>query len=153
GDEAGEPATDFVGLEDPPVLRSAVPGRTFRLKSSTIGSLNPGSPILFRDLIVGQVLGWDVGEMARDVTMFPFVRGPYDRYVHDKTVFWSASGASLQLGGNGLKLQLESLRALVLGGVAFETPDKAVDSPAADASHEFVLYKDRDAADAATYDR
>jgi paraquat-inducible protein B len=151
--DGGTPMTDFVGLEDPPVLHSSVPGHTFQLRSPRIGSLNPGSPVFFRDLEVGQVLGWDIGTMAKDVTIQVFVRAPYDRYVHDRTVFWNASGASIQLGGNGIRLQLESLRALVLGGVAFETPDKAVDTPSATENHEFVLLADKDAADVATYDR
>ena len=150
--EGGEPMTDFIGLEDPPVLHSAVPGHTFRLTAPRIGSLNPGSPIFFRDLEVGEVLGWDLGEMARDVTIHAFVRAPYDRYVHDRTVFWNASGASVVLGGNGLRLQLESLRALVLGGIAFETPDNAPDSPVAIENHPFALYADHDAADTASYD-
>jgi paraquat-inducible protein B len=153
GAEGGTPETHFVGLEDPPVLHSSVPGHTFRLKAATVGSLNPGSPILFRDLEVGEVLGWDVGAMAREVSIHAFVRDPYAQYVHEKSVFWNASGASLQLGSAGVKLQLESLRALVLGGVAFDTPDKAVDSPVAREDHEFKLYTDHDAADAATYDR
>src|SRR5271165_4072026 len=151
--EGGEPVTDFVGLEDPPVLHSSVPGHTFRLKAPRIGSLNPGSPIFFRDLTVGEVLGWDLGEMANDVTIHAFVRAPYDRYVHDKTLFWNASGASIQLGGNGLRLQLESLRAVVLGGIAFETPDRSRGSPVAKENHEFALYEDHDAADTASYDR
>jgi paraquat-inducible protein B len=150
--EGGEPMTDFTGLEDPPVLHSSVPGHTFRLTAPRIGSLNPGSPIFFRDLEVGEVLGWDVGRMAKDVTIHAFVRTPYDRYVHDRSVFWTASGASVELGSNGLRLQLESLRALVLGGIAFDTPDNALASPVADENHPFVLYADRDAADTASYD-
>jgi paraquat-inducible protein B len=153
GGEDATRVTDFIGLEDPPVLRSSVPGHTFKLTAATIGSLNIGSPILFRDLEVGEVLGWDIGAMARDVTVHAFVRAPYDQYVHDKTVFWNASGASLQLGGNGVRLQLESLRAVVLGGVGFDTPEKAVDTPASAEDHQFVLYGDRDAAEAASYDR
>jgi paraquat-inducible protein B len=151
--EGGTPETNFIGLEDPPVLRSSIPGHTFRLTTPRIGSLNPGSPILFRDLVVGEVLGWDVGEMAKDVIVQAFVRAPYDRYVHDKTVFWNASGASVQLGANGLRLQLESLRALVLGGIAFDTPEKVLNSPVAQQSHEFVLYSDQEAAETSTYDR
>ena len=151
--DGGEPKRDFAGLEDPPILHSAVPGHSFRLKSSRIGSLNPGSPILFRDLAVGEVLGWDVGEMANDVIIHAFVRAPYDRYVHDRTVFWNASGASVQLGGTGLKLELESLRALVLGGIAFETPDDATASPSAQENHEFNLFADHTSAEAATYNR
>jgi paraquat-inducible protein B len=151
--DGGEPLTEFIGLEDPPVLHSSVPGHTFRLTAPRIGSLNPGSPVIFRDLEVGEVLGWDLGEMAKDVTIHAFVRAPYDRYVHDKTVFWDASGATLKLGGNGIQLQVESLRAVVLGGITFDTSDKALNSPVADEDHPFVLYADRDAADTATYDR
>jgi paraquat-inducible protein B len=79
------------------------------------------------------------------------VRAPYDRYVHERSVFWNASGASVQLGGNGIRVELDSLRALVLGGIAFETPDRAAASPVADENHEFALYTDHDAADAASY--
>ena len=78
---------------------------------------------MFRDLEVGEILGWDVGEMARKITVHAFVREPFDRYVHDNSRFWNASGAKIQLGANGLEVQVESLRAVVLGGIAFETPD------------------------------
>jgi paraquat-inducible protein B len=150
--EGGDPTTDFIGLEIPPVLHSSVPGHTFRLTAPRIGSLNPGSPIFFRDLEVGEVLGWDIGEMAKDVTIHAFVRAPYDRYVHERSIFWNASGASVVLGGNGLQLKVESLRALVLGGLAFETPDNALNSPVAKENQPFVLYADRDAADSANYE-
>ncbi len=150
--DGGVQTTDFIGLEDPPVLHSSVPGHAFRLTAPRIGSLNPGSPIFFRDLEVGEVLGWDVGQMAKDVTIHAFVRTPYDRYVHDRSIFWNASGASVELGGNGLQLKLESLRALLLGGIAFETPDKALSSPVAEENQTFALYPDRDAADASGYD-
>ncbi len=149
----GKSMTAFTGLEDPPVLRSEVPGHSFRLKTPRIGSLNAGSPILFRDLIVGEVLGWDVSEMATEVTIHVFVRAPYDRYVHDRTVFWNASGASIQLGGGGLKLELESLRALVLGGIAFDTPAKAAAAPPSREDAEFLLQPDRQTAEAAMFDR
>ena len=119
----GEPQTDFVGLENPPVLQSDVPGRTFLLEANRIGSLNLGSPIMFRDLEAGEILGWDVGEMARNITIHAFVRAPFDKYVHDNSHFWNASGATVQLGANGLQFQVELLRAVVLGGIAFDTPD------------------------------
>lgn len=151
--DGGDPMTAFIGLEDPPVLRSAIPGSTFRLKARRVGSLNPGSPILFRDLTVGEILGWDIGEMAKEVTIHAFVRAPFDRYVHEKTVFWNAAGASVQFGGTGLRVELESLRTLVMGGVAFDTPDRGADSPVATEKHEFVLHTTRDAADTATFGR
>ena len=117
------------------MLQSDVPGRTFLLQAKRIGSLNLGSPILFRDLEVGEILGWDVGEMARDITVHVFVRAPFDQYVHDNSRFWNASGASVQLGANGVQFKVESLRAVVLGGVAFETPDDPKSTAESQADH------------------
>jgi paraquat-inducible protein B len=151
--EGGEPKREFVGLENPPVLQSDVPGRTFLLQAKRIGSLNLGSPILFRDLEVGEVLGWDVGEMAREITIHVFVREPFDKYVRDNSRFWNASGAKVQLGANGIQLQVESLRAVVLGGIAFETPDDSRITQESKADHPFPLYDDEDAADSSTYKR
>jgi paraquat-inducible protein B len=149
----GNPHRHFTGLEDPPVLQANVPGRTFLLKASRLGSISMGSPIYFRDLVAGEVLGWDFADMARSVTIRAFVRAPFDSYVQDQTRFWNASGLSVKLAGAGVQVQLESLQALLLGGIAFETP--AVDShaPSTAADHVFPLFADRDDAIAASYSR
>src|SRR5271169_1939079 len=128
---AGKSETKFVGREDPPVLGAHVPGRTFLLKSKRIGAVSVGSPIFFRDLSVGEVLGWDIADMAEYVTIHAFVRAPYDSYVHDQTRFWNASGVSIKLGGTGVEVQLESLKALLLGGIAFETPEQETNAKVA----------------------
>ncbi len=151
--KGGEPKRDFVGLENPPVLQSDVPGRTFLLHAVHIGSLNLGSPIMFRDLEVGEVLGWDVGEMARNITIHAFVRKPFDQYVHDSSRFWNASGATVKLGASGLQLKVQSLRALVLGGIGFETPDQPGHDQESPPNHAFQLYDDEDAADSSTFKR
>ena len=151
--EGGEAKRAFAGLENPPVLQSDVPGRTFLLEASRIGSISLGSPIMFRDLEVGEVLGWDVGEMARSIVVHAFVREPFDKYVHDNSRFWNASGAKVRLGTNGLELQLESLRAVVLGGIAFETPDDPKAAEESQAGHAFTLYQSQDAADSSNFKR
>lgn len=151
--EGGKPQRDFVGLENPPVLQSDVPGRTFLLEAKRIASLNLGSPIMFRDLEVGEILGWDVGEMARDITVHAFVREPFDKYVHDNSRFWNASGAKVQLGANGLEVQVESLRAVILGAIAFETPDDLKAAVESDVDHQFQLFDSEDAAEASVFKR
>jgi paraquat-inducible protein B len=151
--EGGEPKRDFVGLENPPVLQSDVPGRTFLLQAKRIGSLNLGSPVLFRDLEVGEILGWDIGEMAREITIHVFVREPFDKYVHDNSRFWNASGAKVQLGANGLQLQVQSLRAVVLGGIAFETPDDPAVTQESPTDQPFKLFANEDEADNSTFKR
>lgn len=151
--KAGKAQHDFVGREDPPVLGAHVPGRTFLLKSKHIGSVSVGSPIFFRDLNVGEVLGWDIADMAEYVTIHAFVRAPYDKYVNEETRFWNASGVSIKLGGTGIDVQMASLKALLLGGVAFETPTADVQMAETSENHVFPLFADREAAVAASYTR
>ena len=60
----------------------------------------------------------------------------------------------MKLGAGGVELQLESLRAILLGGIAFDTPEDAGPVTARSAAgHEFPLFADRDAANAASYSR
>ncbi len=149
----GEPERHYTGLENPPVLQSDVPGRTFLLQARRLGSLTLGSPIFYRDLDVGVVLGWDIGEMARNVTVHAFVRAPFDEYVRRGSRFWNASGASVSVGASGVQLNVESLRAVLFGGIAFATPEAALKSPLAKEGESFPLYADREAAAASSYRR
>jgi paraquat-inducible protein B len=91
--------------------------------------------------------------MAQSVTIHAFVRAPYDSYVHDESRFWDASGLAVKLGGAGVEVQVESLRALLLGGVAFDTPPTETNAAISSEKHIFPLFADRDAANAASYSR
>ncbi len=154
GATAGKSERSFTGREDPPILTEHVPGHVFLLKAQRLGSISLGSPVYFRDQNVGEVLGWDVAHMAEYVTIHAFVRAPYDDYVSDDTRFWNASGLSIKLAGTGLEIQLESLKALLLGGIAFEPPEIGgkVQQVSAE-NHVFPLFADHDAAQAASYTR
>src|SRR5262252_3349234 len=153
GQTAGKPQHEFVGQEDPPILSANVPGHTFMLKAKRLGSISLGSPVFYRDLNVGEVLGWDIADMAEYVTIRAFVRAPYDGYVHDQTRFWNASGVSVKLAGAGVEVQMESLKALLLGGIAFETPAAEIHTANTAENHVFPLFADRDAANNASYTR
>jgi paraquat-inducible protein B len=153
GEIGGKAQHKFVGQEDPPILQANVPGHTFTLTAKRLGSISVGSPVFYRDLNVGEVLGWDVAHMAKSVTIRAFVRAPYDSYVHDETRFWNASGVSIKLGGTGIEVQLESLKALLLGGIAFDTPAAEIGTPITAENHVFPLFADRDTADNASYTR
>ena len=77
--EKGSPKRDFIGEQDPPVLTAWTKGTTFMLDSKRLGSISLGSPIFFRDIEVGTVLGWDIGDLANRVTIHAFVRAPFDK--------------------------------------------------------------------------
>jgi paraquat-inducible protein B len=153
GQAGGKAQQKFVGQEDPPILQANIPGHTFLLKAERLGSISVGSPVFFRDLSVGEVLGWDIADMAEYVTIRAFVRAPYDSYVHDETRFWNASGVSVKLAGAGIDVQMESLKALILGGIAFETPTAEKPTQISLENHVFPLFRDRDRANAASYTR
>jgi len=141
----------FTGLEDPPVVRADVPGTEFLLTADRIGSVGPGSPIYFRDVQVGQVMGFDSTDLGAGVTIHAFIRAPYDRQVYAGTRFWSAAGISLTTGPQGFKLQFESLEAVLAGGIAFDTPATARTGGPAEAGTAFPLYKDQQSVDEAQY--
>jgi paraquat-inducible protein B len=113
---------DFVALEVPPILTDGIPGRTFVLKTPTLGSLDVGTQVYFRRLVVGEVVAYDLDKNGKDISINVFIHAPYDKYVNANTRFWNASGIDLTLGPNGVQLQTESVVAVVAGGIAFESP-------------------------------
>jgi paraquat-inducible protein B len=147
----GSSARAFTGLEDPPVVRADVPGTEFLLTADRIGSVGPGSPIYFRDVMVGQVMGFDSSNLAVGVKIHAFVRAPFDRQVYAGTRFWNAAGISLTTGPQGFKLQLESLAAVLAGGIAFDTPGTARTGDPAKPGTAFKLFKDQTGAEEAEY--
>jgi paraquat-inducible protein B len=94
--EPGVAKRDFIGKTDPPVLQAWTKGTTFMLDSKRLGSISLGSPIFFRDLEVGTVLGWDIGDLASRVTIHAF-RARTLRSVRARdSSFWNASGVSIR---------------------------------------------------------
>ncbi|MBM3646497.1 MAG: MCE family protein [Alphaproteobacteria bacterium] len=150
--EPGQLKRDFVGQQDPPVLQAWAKGTTYRLETKRLGSISLGSPIFFRDIEVGTVLGWDLGDLASRVTIHAFVRAPYDQYVRVDSSFWNASGLSMKLNAEGIAVQMESLRALLLGGIAFDSPRDS-GQPVAAAKRQFPLYASFEAAKSAGFGR
>ncbi len=149
GGRDGEAKTNFVGLEQPPGVRSGEPGRTFVLKADRIGSLGPGAPVFYRDVTVGEVLGYDLGGGVGPVTIRVFVRAPFDGFVRAGSVFWNASGLSVQIGADGVRVELASLQAVLNGGVAFSNPQEGTNPASAD--EVFTLYPSNSEAVAAGY--
>ncbi len=149
----GEPRRMFEGLDDPPAVRSDEPGTTYQLKAPRIGGITSGSPVLYRDVVVGEVLRWEFGPQGQGFVITIFVRRPYDGFVHQGTQFWNSSGVSLDLGADGVTLRLGSLQALLTGAVAFDTDGDARATPGSAPGAAFQLYHDQAAAAAAGYRR
>ncbi|MGH8755394.1 MAG: intermembrane transport protein PqiB, partial [Burkholderiales bacterium] len=128
---------DFIGLEEPPVIATDVPGRQFVLRANTLGSLNIGVPVFFRRLQVGQVTAHELDKDGKGVTLKVFVNAPYDQYVNGNTRFWNASGIDITLDATGFKVNTESLVSIVIGGIAFQTLAEDAALPPAEADAVF----------------
>lgn len=142
---AGESTREFVGLEKPPVVTSGKPGRYFRLRAQELGSIEVGSPVYYRWLQVGRVVGYELSPTGESVDVQIFVESPHDARIRSTTRFWNASGFDATLRPDGLAIDTPSLASFLLGGIAFETP--ATVSVAGDVSPDMVfeLYPNKQA--------
>ena len=120
-DREGTPVTRFTGLEQPPFITGNMRGVQFTLAASSAGTIEPGAPIIYKGVSVGVI---DRPRLTADgsaVTARAFVRAPYDQLVTDATRFWGVSGVSVNLGLDGVSIEVANLSALVQGGITFDT--------------------------------
>ncbi|HZX71993.1 MAG TPA: MlaD family protein [Rhodanobacter sp.] len=144
--ESNQPEDEFTGLESPPSVNHGALGRSFVLHSSDLGSLDIGSPVYYRRIQVGRVASFALDKGGQGVSLQIFIDAPNDRFVTTSSRFWNASGVDLSLGANGLKLNTQSLAAVLAGGVAFQDPPGPHDSTAAPEDTSFKLFGDRETA-------
>jgi paraquat-inducible protein B len=135
----------FTALDVPPII-TGQPGRQFVLNANDLGSLTIGSPIYYRRLPVGQVIAYDLAADGKSVQIKVFVNVPYDKYVTSETRFWNASGLDVSVNANGVDVHTESVAALLVGGLAFDTPSFSSQAAGAAANSVFTLYRDRSTA-------
>jgi paraquat-inducible protein B len=134
---------EFRGLEVPPVDTEGLPGHEYVLHAHDAGSLQVGSPVLFRRVDAGKVIAYRIDPDGSGVTLRIFIDSPYERFVTTAVRFWHASGIDLTLDTAGLKLQTQSAVAVLEGGLAFETPPDSTLAPPAPAGTQFELFSDR----------
>ncbi len=135
----GAPQSEFVGLENAPVGLEEK-GLKINIISNRLGSLRPGSPVYYRGVEVGTIQQCDLGSNADTVTMQVLIKQRYAKLVRSGSKFWNVSGLDVRLGLlHGLEVDMESLRSLASGGIAFATPDDTKNPPAKDGS-AFPLY-------------
>lgn len=121
---------DFEGLEQPPEISSERPGSRYTLRADDLGWLDIGSPVYYRRIQVGQVIGYNLDESGDAVNVQIFIDAPHDRHVTSDARFWNASGVNFSLDADGLSVQTGSLTSILAGGVAFAPADEFDTDPA-----------------------
>lgn len=151
GKDSSKKATKlhFEGLEVPPAVTHDRAGKRFKLRASDLGSLDIGSPVYFRRINVGRVIGYALDETGKAVNVEVFVDAPNDKFVTQGSRFWNASGVDFSVNADGLKVRTQSLVSMAVGGVAFEPVLTTRDSgKQAQADAQFDLYATEAAAKA-----
>lgn len=146
----GESQRVFEGLEVPPVVTASARGNLFTLVAPSLGSLAEGSPVMHRGIEVGRVVGYHLRADDR-VAIQVFVDAPHDAMVVAGTRFWNTSGLRVSVDGSGMHLDTDSLTSMLLGGVAFGTPQRERGVGAA--LDEYRLFSDRRSALAPVFQR
>jgi paraquat-inducible protein B len=86
------------------------------------------------------VTATDLSTDATAALVQVFIAQRYERLVRIGSRFWMVSGVDVNFGlFRGLEINIESLRTLVAGGIAFATPDDAA-APSAKDGTFFLLH-------------
>ncbi len=130
---------EFTALEEAPAPAAVEEGGLeLRLEADQRSGLSAGAQLTFRGVPVGTVLATRLASDATGIEIDAYVQRDYAGLVRTNTRFWRTGGLSVNLAlTGGLSVEVDSLRQLVVGGIAFATPN-APGAPALDGA-EFEL--------------
>jgi paraquat-inducible protein B len=128
----GKATTKFTGVEHSPVALDPN-GLTVVLLASEANSLRAGVPVYYRGLEVGIVKDAQLSTNATAVEITCVIRRRYAALVRAESRFWNVTGLDVRIGlFRGAEVNVESLKSLLIGGIAFATPDNFKSEPAHD---------------------
>ena len=145
GEKGNPPARNFVARSKAPPLDLGAPGLHLVLFTDQLGSIEVGSPVLYKQIKVGSVQSYQLGRDNRQVVLGVHIEPDYVHLVNTSTRFWNASGITLKGGLSGVEVKSESLQTLLAGGIAFETPDLQATRSNRQVQR-FALHADRESA-------
>jgi paraquat-inducible protein B len=110
------------------------------LEVEELGSLKQGTPVLFRDIQVGEIEGHRLKKDNTGVRVDLLIYGKYASLVRENSRFWNVSGITVDASlSSGVRIRAESLVTIHEGGIAFETPFGDISEPAKNGTI-FTLY-------------
>lgn len=136
---------EFEGLEKPPEVVSTRAGSRFTLKASELGAFEVGSPVYYRRIEVGRVIGYALEDSGASVGIQVFIDAPHDRLVTRDARFWNASGLQASVGADGFNMEAVSLASIVAGAISF-APGGEDDTARAEPEAVFKLARSKEEA-------
>jgi paraquat-inducible protein B len=132
--EDKEEKKEFNGMSEAP--RPYEPGERFVLTTPKLGHIQDGAAVYYKNIPVGSVQEIQLAKEADHVDVHIVVWTRYAELVRQNSKFWVASGFDFK-GGlfSGAELKLDSMKALISGGINFATPEKNTGVQAKSGTH------------------
>ena len=93
-------------------------GLHFQLRSQSPGNLQIGAPILYSDIQIGHIAGFQFAKDNRSVLIDCFIELKYKAFVTTTSRFYIVSGLKISGSLNGFELKMGSLESVFKGGIA-----------------------------------
>jgi paraquat-inducible protein B len=154
----GEVTRSFRGLKEPPVVVDLSKGVRLRLEAKDRGSIQVGSPVYYRKLKAGSVIGYGLSEDGKFVYIDVFIKEPFSKLIVKRTKFWESSGIRADIGSEGVEIETESLTSILAGGISFGNFSNSASDFISSEKREkvksgthFILYRDKKSAKRVKY--
>ncbi|MBB1274702.1 MCE family protein [Psychromonas sp. SR45-3] len=105
------------------------------LRSKSAASINVGTPIFYKKIQVGEVARVRIDKSGQFINIQIFIESKYSHLVKQQSRFWNISGLNANLSRAGIDFKLDSLTALIAGGITFNSP-AASSPPEADKQYQ-----------------
>ncbi len=98
-------------------------GTYYRLRASDLHALDPGAPVLFKHIQVGEVAKYTLNK-DNSVDLVFIIYDEFEHLINDRCVFWNYSGLNLKVTPAAVSVSTDSLKAILSGGIAFDYPQR-----------------------------
>ncbi len=116
----------FIGYKEKPLKKQSADGFNIHLTASRLGSIKVGDGVYYRQIKVGEVVGYELADTSDQILIHLTIRERFRPLLRENSRFWNASGISMDINLFGSsKIRTESVESVLSGGIAFATPDNA----------------------------
>ncbi|QFU23109.1 MCE family protein [Shewanella eurypsychrophilus] len=132
----GKFQSSFEAETNAPIMLPETDGLIIELTSDTLGSLDVGSQIFYRQIPVGKVISYRL-EGSNQILLSAFIQKQYAHLVKTDSQFWNVSGLTIDASLSGIQIKSESLSTILAGGLSFSSSDE---SQRAKNGHSYHVY-------------
>lgn len=139
----GETADEFVAESEGPMAQMDEGDILVHLLADNLESISAGASVNYRKIPVGSISDYRFREDLQKVEIDVIIHKQYSHLLKKDSRFWNSSGLQTDISLNGISVDMDSITSLIIGGIAFDSPDG---SPSAVNGDNYTLFKDEKSA-------